>query len=592
MKYLYFLSIIFLPYWIFSQCPGCMVNTSCVVSPAKPAMCPDTLPPGTALQYYDQDVTFYMPAQFVDQGTGLTVTLNRIEVLAVVGIPPGLQFQSNSPNNNFYPSSNPPQSEHGCAKFCGTPLIPGNYTITVYVKAYVTVLGMNQTADDNFQIPITILPNQSGNSSFTMTNSVGCAPITTTFTPIHQSNGNPQFTYSWNFGNGNMSNLEFPPPQTYSNPGNYVVTLTTTIDTLGYYLSSVTISTTNCDDGIWGKPDPYIKILKHSSNTLVYQSAYVDNTYNATFNFPTITLENITYRLEIWDYDSGLLGGDDFCASFTFNGHTAGQHSYSGNNSTATFTIEHPIITITDNDTVRVYPNPTIDQIVIYPSSSACVGDSILLTVLSNGTQWQWYKDTLALPGMTQDWLMTYTSGNYFVEVINQYGCSKFSNPVSIQFIPYPPIPTFWQTGNTLQTNLTGYDLQWYLNDNPIPGATDPTLTITESGYYMLEAINSLGCSSFSNPYYAIFQSVEEQNIPEFRMYPNPFTTMLTIEMNTQSADSAIIRIFDITGRLLFEEHLTSQYALTLDMKEFAAGMYICQITTSTFTIFRQLMKR
>jgi hypothetical protein len=101
----------------YAQCPGCVIDYSCVVSPEKPTLCPDTLPPGYAMQYFDEDVTFYMPSEFEDAGSGLNVTLNRIEVTGVVGMPFGLSFESSSPTNNFYPSSNPPTTEHGCANF-------------------------------------------------------------------------------------------------------------------------------------------------------------------------------------------------------------------------------------------------------------------------------------------------------------------------------------------------------------------------------------------------------------------------------------------------------------------------------------------
>ncbi len=36
------------------------------------------------------------------------------------------------------------------------------------------------------------------------------------------------YTYFWDFGNGNTSNLAFPPPEVYNNQGNYTVTLTVT----------------------------------------------------------------------------------------------------------------------------------------------------------------------------------------------------------------------------------------------------------------------------------------------------------------------------------------------------------------------------
>ncbi len=566
----------------FAQCPGCIIDYGCVISPAKPTLCPDTLPPGTAMQYYDEDITFYMPAEFEDAGTGFTVTLNRIEVTGVIGMPLGLSFESSSPTNNFYPSSNPPATEHGCAKFCGTPLLPGNYIITVFVKAYVTVLGMNQTEDDYFDIPITILPSASGNNSFTMSNPYACAPVVTDFSVLHPSNGNPNFTYSWTFGNGQTSNSETPPQQTYTNPGIYSVNLVTTIDTLGYYLSTVSVSNLQCDDGIWGSPDPYIKIFE--GLTKIYESAYVDDTYSATFNFSTISLNDTIYKIEVWDYDSGLLGGDDFCGQVTFNGHTPGNYSLNASGMIVSFTVDHPVIEFNDTDTVTVLANPNITGLSIDPSHMMCVGDSVLLTVLSNGTEWQWYRDTLALLGHTNDWMFAHETGNYYVLVSNDFGCSTFSNEEQISFLNYPPIPTFWQTGNMLQTMMTGYFLQWYLNGDPVFGGINQTLQITQSGMYVLEAMNNIGCNTFSNEYYATYTGIEDfAGLQHLSISPNPAHDVLFIRFDNESNNQILISIVDLTGRTIIYESYdiyNGQNSLSVHVEHIASGIYIIELQT------------
>jgi PKD repeat protein len=539
------------------------------------------------MQYYDEDVTFYMPAEFTDAGTGFDVTLNRIEVTGVVGIPYGLSFQSSSSNNNFYPSSNPPATEHGCAKFCGTPLVPGDYVIIVYVKAYVTVLGLNQTQDDSFEIPITILPASGGNSSFTYTNPSGCSPVITTFSPVHQSQGNPAYSYNWDFGNGSTSTLEFPPAQTYTNPGDYTVSLSTTIDTLGYFLSSITVSgsASTCDD-IFDGPDYFIKLFEGS--TKIYESSNVTNQTSATFSFPTITLNNVIYNIEVWDNDDFMGGGatgDDWCATVSFLGHTAGYVQLTNSALTVSFTIDHPILNFADTDTISVYPNPVFNGFIVTPNDTACSGDSIQLSS-SGAYYWQWYHDTTAVVGAEDSVMTAHASGNYYVTLMNDFGCSTVSDTVNLAFLNNPPQPTFWQTGNILETMMSGYNLQWYFDDTAIPGATQQTLTITQSGYYTLEASNNFGCSTMSQAYYANYTEIAEFDSNGYKylsVYPNPADELVNISFEAADPGLLNICITDITGKVVFtqDEYISSGgNKFSLDISGLAGGLYLIRLSS------------
>jgi len=243
-----------------AQCPNCTISTLCSSNPAQPTICPAVMPDGVAMQAYSQDVAFYLPHNFNDQGTGYNVDLTQLDVLNVVGLPFGLSFQTNtSPTNIYYPTSNPPTSEYGCAKICGTPVMAGNYTITVFVLAHVNVTslgGLAQTSNTSFNLPITIQPAAASNNGFTISNPLGCAPLTTSFTANRHSNGNTHYHYNWNFGNGNLSIQENPPSQTYNTPGVYPISLQTQIDTLPYYFSSFTINAApDCNDSPFSAPD-------------------------------------------------------------------------------------------------------------------------------------------------------------------------------------------------------------------------------------------------------------------------------------------------------------------------------------------------
>ncbi len=159
-----------------AQCPGCIIDLNCTVSPAAPALCPAILPDGLQNTPYDENVTFYMPEQFV--ASGFNVTLNQITVTSITGMPQGLNWQTSaSPSNIFYPSSNPPTTERGCVKICGTPTVFGQFNIIVSVVAEVSTPIGNVTQNESFSLPILITSPPGANSSFAYNPSLGCAPL-------------------------------------------------------------------------------------------------------------------------------------------------------------------------------------------------------------------------------------------------------------------------------------------------------------------------------------------------------------------------------------------------------------------------------
>lgn len=568
---------IFLP--VFSslaQCPGCITDTTCTNNPAKPTICPASLPDGYAMQPYEADLSFYLPAQFQDSATGFNVTLNELHVTGVVGMPYGLQFTSSSANDIFYPSSNPPATEYGCARFCGTPLIPGSYVITVYVTAYVTVLGMNQTSDDSFEIPLNILPNPSSNAGFTISSPNGCAPHSSAFTANYESNGHPGFSYAWDFGNGNQSLLENPPAQNYTSPGDYIVTLETTVDTLSYSLSSVTIVSSDCADP-FDDPDYYIKIRRNSTEIFNNSGSFASNNTNPTFTFSPIILEDSTYYINVWENDDFMGGGqsgDDECGTDSFNGHTSGLQTLISGSLVITFTIQHDVLTFSNSDTITVFPTPQIQSFSAVPNDTACVSDSMQL-IISGGDAWQWYLNGSAIINASDSIYQPTSSGEYHVLVSNIHGCQVQSSMMNVLVKQNPPYPTFYPSAGQLVTSLTGYSYQWFLDGMPITGATGSAVDIDQTGYYSLEITATNGCSSMSSDFYAIAQSIGEIEYNQVKIYPNPVQNLLFIEPAPQNA---AWMIYDVTGRLIISGKLNNN---SIDASQLKSGVYLIRIVTN-----------
>jgi hypothetical protein len=171
-----------------AQCPGCIIDQTCSISPPAPTLCPAILPDGLQNTPYDENVTFYMPAQFV--ASGFNVTLNQITVTSITGMPQGLNWETSaSPSNVFFPSSNPPTTERGCVKICGTPTVFGQFNIIVSVVAEVSTPIGNVTQNESFSLPILINSPPGANASFAYNPSFGCAPLAVDFEATILQNG-------------------------------------------------------------------------------------------------------------------------------------------------------------------------------------------------------------------------------------------------------------------------------------------------------------------------------------------------------------------------------------------------------------------
>ena len=242
----------------------------------------DSLSDGYVGQFYDEDMTFFLPLDTVDGG--VTVDFEDFHITSI-SLPLGLTWECNNSANSCH--YDPFVSQYGCVKVSGFALMPGSYNVEVNLVATHSLSAFVGTENISFILPLEILPDTStsSNAGFAMTNPAGCAPITVDFT----NNNSGMLSYSWDFGNGNSSNLAQPADQIYTQAGEYIVHYSALQTDPAYFLESIEVVTGDCTDNFAIAPvDLFYDI---TTNTGVIQSVDPSNAIEQDFPL-MITLSN------------------------------------------------------------------------------------------------------------------------------------------------------------------------------------------------------------------------------------------------------------------------------------------------------------
>ena len=487
----------------FNAFAQCSYDESCTISPAFPNLCPLQLPDATVGEFYSSDITFWMPVQF--QAEGFDVNLDQVVVTDISGLPLGLSIELSNPSMTF----NPSDSEFGCANLSGSPLVAGDYVITVSIVANVTVVGVGfeVAQPETFDLFITVNPGEGGNASFTYSPSFGCEDLNVSFDALISSD-EYNVEYIWDFGNGVTSNQQNPPSQLYDNSGLYNINLTTNLTTEIYTLKDFNINYTNVDCwgydveeacvdlfgavNCWGDPDLLIKLYDGNGN-LIYQTDYTTST-TASWSNINLNLNNPPYTVSVWDTEEwddlgGLqLSDNDELATFSLNLED-GMHNFNSSCSSGNYTIVSEVITIQsiqDSEVVNVFEVPEM------PTE---FNDELYVVYLAyqDAISYQWFIDGVIIEGANEASYVVIESGTYHCEFITIDGCQGFSYPLDVVKCDSNFSPSIFVSDITLLTTDSEYNLEWYWNGIFYGSGTD--ITTTTDGLYWVIASDDYGCN-------------------------------------------------------------------------------------------------
>lgn len=203
---------------------------------------------------------------------------------------------------------------------------------------------------------------------------------------------------------------------------------------------------------------------------------------------------------------------------------------------------------------------------------------------IQNGETYYYYARIVQLDG---DEIFTspiwYTRNDGQTEVVPAVHFSVLSNPVCVG----EPVELTYD--GTAGTNAYFWSFSAGVTPEYATPA-NPQVTFTQAGTYhaTLYVENSAGSGFYTMPITVEGCAGVLDHGLGYKIYPNPATTQLTIEVDVEAAIEEIALI-DAMGRMVLRQTLENQGKNTLDISAFPSGMYVIQLLGSTQRITESL---
>ena len=214
-------------------------------------------------------------------------------------------------------------------------------------------------------------------------------------------------------------------------------------------------------------------------------------------------------------------------------------------------------------------------------------------------------------PGANYNWTNSNTliglnasgTGNVPSFITTNTGSSSISSSVTITpsisscagtpssyTITVDPTPAITQNGATL-TSSSGITYQWYLNGQPIVGATSQTYIAKQNGNYSVIVDNGACPSADVNVTSAGID--ESNNDYFFNVYPNPNNGSFFVSFTVPEKNTYTLKVIDVLGALLYKEQLTNfngEYSKQMNLGGLAKGIYLISLSKPGNEIVKKII--
>jgi hypothetical protein len=217
-----------------------------------------------------------------------------------------------------------------------------------------------------------------------------------------------------------------------------------------------------------------------------------------------------------------------------------------------------------------------------------CPGDSLRLEAPGEYARYLWNT------GESTQAITVRAAGMYAVTVLSAGGCEGISSPVIVSQ-RVTEIPTIVQQGLLLTTTSRVVSHQWFLDSRPINGATGPSFTVSETGRYTVQVVDSCGVVLMSDEHPVTTLGVAAQPAG-FRIdvYPDPSDGLVHLAI-TGARGSVQAELMDLLGRRIAQWRWTAgndgSLRETIDFRAAPRGMYLLRIAHTDGVTVRRLVK-
>ncbi|CDF79988.1 PKD domain-containing protein, partial [Formosa agariphila KMM 3901] len=263
-------------------------------------------------------------------------------------------------------------------------------------------------------------------------------------------------------------------------------------------------------------------------------------------------------------------------------------------NQTKTYTVEvFNEGDCSDKDQVTVTVNANKVEVIADAgdNQTICEGETVTLTA-SGGTSYKWSNGSTS----SSISVSPHTTTTYSVDVSEDGVSDTAEVTVNVNALPVANagIDQTIEDGETVTLSASGGT--GYLWSS---GETTKNITVSPNvtTIYTVTVYNASGCSSTDDIMVTVEAfKVEDTEVEpldfEFSMYPNPATDVLNLKI-AGLEDNTPVRIYDMSGKLLYNEVIASDGSLmheTLDVSRYPKGVYLISIQRRGVPITKKLI--
>ncbi len=207
-------------------------------------------------------------------------------------------------------------------------------------------------------------------------------------------------------------------------------------------------------------------------------------------------------------------------------------------------------------------------------SKTICNGNSETITAITNDLADLSWQVNGSPSGQNSKSIVVTKSGSYQVSASFGGVCPTLSNAFNLTVTnPVSPLISY---RDGFLNSTEGTNMQWYLEETKIPGATEPKYLPTQSGAYKIQLIDSNGCLATSDKLFISILGKEIENpFYQITAFPNPTQSGIQLGIPDKwKSISARISIIDLTGKRWMEKPLNADL---IDLRGLPSGTYFIQ---------------
>ncbi len=201
-----------------------------------------------------------------------------------------------------------------------------------------------------------------------------------------------------------------------------------------------------------------------------------------------------------------------------------------------------------DTVSVTVLPLPAVNA---GPDISICSGASFEISGSGSGAC-QWLDASGNAVGLSCLLPLIASDSTFYILTATNASNCRASDTMYLNTKPVPEKPIIAFNGAVLSV-VTSYNVQWWLNNLPIPGATQPQLIPTTTGTYAVQVTNAMACSVYSDAYFYTVSRTEEQPEIKLTVFPNPIVDQHAFVRVSGGFKPVHFAILNVQGAVLDE---------------------------------------